>query len=72
MSIIFKVSVLSLVFVLLSILLKNYRPEYVFLLRIFAISVIIFYAIEYIEKLFSSFSSAFNNLNIDSSHISLP
>lgn len=71
MNIILKITILSLVFVLLSVLLKNYRPEYVFLLRIFAISAIIYLALEYVEKFISSFSSVFNNFNIDSSHISL-
>ncbi len=71
MNIILKITILSLVFVLLSVLLKNYRPEYVFLLRIFAISAIIYFALEYVEKFISSFSSVFNNFNIDSSHISL-
>lgn len=71
MSILFKITVLSLVFILLSVLLKNYRPEYVFLLRVFGITIIIYYALEYIEKFINSFSSAFNDFNIDSSHVSL-
>lgn len=71
MSILFKITVLSLVFILLSVLLKNYRPEYVFLLRVFGITIIIYYALEYVEKFINSFSSAFNDFNIDSSHISL-
>lgn len=71
MSILFKITVLSLVFILLSVLLKNYRPEYVFLLRVFGITIIIYYALEYVEKFINSFSSAFNDFNIDSSHVSL-
>ena len=71
MSILFKITVLSLVFILLSVLLKNYRPEYVFLLRVFGITIIIYYALEYLERFINSFSSVFNNFNIDSSHISL-
>ena len=71
MSILFKITVLSLVFILLSVLLKNYRPEYVFLLRVFGITIIIYYALEYVEKFINSFSSVFNDFNIDSSHISL-
>ena len=39
-----------MIFILLSVLLKNYRPEYVFLLRVFGITIIIYYALEYIEK----------------------
>lgn len=71
MNILLKITILSLVFVLLSILLKNYRPEYVFLLRIFAITAIIYFALEYVEKFINSFSSVFSSFNIDSSHISL-
>ncbi|MBQ4572635.1 MAG: stage III sporulation AC/AD family protein [Clostridia bacterium] len=71
MNILLKITILSLVFVLLSVLLKNYRPEYVFLLRIFAITAIIYFALEYVEKFINSFSSVFSSFNIDSSHISL-
>lgn len=71
MNILLKITILSLMFVLLSILLKNYRPEYVFLLRIFAITAIIYFALEYFEKFINSFSSVFSSFNIDSSHISL-
>lgn len=71
MNILLKITILSLVFVLLSVLLKNYRPEYVFLLRIFAITAIIYFALEYVEKFINSFSSVFSDFNIDSSHISL-
>lgn len=71
MNILLKITILSLVFVLLSVLLKNYRPEYVFLLRIFAITAIIYFALEFIEKFINSFSSVFSDFNIDSSHISL-
>ncbi|MBR2953611.1 MAG: hypothetical protein IKC45_04420 [Clostridia bacterium] len=71
MNILLKITILSLVFVLLSLLLKNYRPEYVFLLRIFAITAIIYFALEYVEEFINSFSSVFSSFNIDSSHISL-
>lgn len=71
MSVLLKITILSFVFVLLSLLLKNYRPEYAFLLRIFAVSAIIYISIEYVDKFVNSFSSVFNDFNIDSSHISL-
>ena len=71
MSILFKITILSLVFILLSVILKNYRPEYVFLLRIFAITLIIYFALEYVEKFINSLSSVFSDFNIDSIHISL-
>ena len=71
MNILLRIAILSLVFVLLSLLLKNYRPEYAFLLRIFAITAIIYFTLEYVEKFINSFSSVFSNFNIDSSHILL-
>ena len=71
MTILFKITMLSLVFILLSVILKNYRPEYVVLLRIFAITLIIYFALEYVEKFINSFSFVFNDFNIESSHISL-
>ena len=71
MSILLKIVVLTLVFILTSIFLKSYRPEYCFLLRIFSITTIIYFALDYIEKFLNSFSSIFNTFDIDSSHISL-
>ena len=71
MSILLKIVILTFVFILTSTFLKNYRPEYNFLLRIFSITTIVYFALEYIEKFLNSFSSLFNTFNIDSSHISL-
>ena len=71
MNILFKIAGISLLFVLMSVFLKNNRPEYVFLLRVFAIISIIFLIIDYIESFIESSFEIFNLFNIESSHISL-
>lgn len=71
MNILFKIAGISLLFVLMSVFLKINRPEYVFLLRVFAIISIIFLIIDYIESFIESSFEIFNLFNIESSHISL-
>ena len=71
MNIFLKITILSFIYILFSIILKNYRPEYVFLLRIFTIITIIYIAINYINNFINTFTSIFNSFSIESSHISL-
>ena len=71
MNIFLKITILSFIYILFSIILKNYRPEYVFLLRVFAIITIIYLAINYINNFINTFTSVFNSFSIESSHLSL-
>ncbi len=71
MTILIKIAVVSILYLLFSVMLKANRPEYVFLLRIFSISLIFYFALEYISKFIESYSTIFNAFNIESSHISL-
>lgn len=71
MNIISKIAIISFVFIILSLLLKSYRPEFVFLLRI--VIVIIFFSLitDYISSFISNIVTIFTSFNIDSEHISL-
>ncbi len=71
MNIFLKITILSFIYILFSIILKNYRPEYVFLLRVFAIITIIYLAINYINNFINTYTSVFNSFSIESSHLSL-
>lgn len=71
MSIIFKITGLLLLYVFISIIIRKYQPEYVFLLRFFIIIFIVFLSFEYIEDFISSIIDTFDLFLIDSSHISL-
>ena len=71
MSIIFKICGLLLLYVFISIVIRKYQPEYVFILRFFIITFILFISLDYIEDFISSIIETFNLFIIDSSHISL-
>lgn len=71
MNIIVKIALVAVVFLLFSVMLKTYRPEYVFLLRIFAVALIFFLSLDYIVDFIESYLTIFSAFNIDSSHISL-
>lgn len=71
MNIIVKIAIISSVFIILSLLLKSYRPEFVFLLRIFFVVLLASLIIDYVSKLISDIISIFTAFNINSEHISL-
>ncbi len=71
MNILIKIAFVSIVFLLFSVILKTNKPEYVFLLRLFAVILIFYFSLEYIGKFFESYSAIFSAFNIDSTHISL-
>lgn len=71
MTILIKISAIALVFIFLSLLLKNNSNEFVFFMRI-AVIVIIFFAIsDSLSEFISSVISMFSSLEIDSLHIKL-
>ena len=71
MNILYKVAIISVVFLLFSVILKNNRPEYVFLLRIGAITIIFFLCLDYILDFIESCLSLFSAFQLDSLHLSL-
>ena len=58
-------------YVFISIIIRKYQPEYVFILRFFIIIFVVFLSLDYIEDFISSTIETFNLFFIDSSHISL-
>lgn len=71
MNIIIKIGIISLIYIISSLLLKSFRPEYVFLLRVFCVFLIISLISEYISLFISEILTLFTVFNIDSVHISL-
>lgn len=71
MNILFKVAIITVLYVVSSSILKTYRPEYVFLLRFVTILIIIIYSINYITQFVESCLELLSLFEIDSSHISL-
>ena len=66
-----KIAIVSFVFVLLSVILKQNRPEFVFLLRVFVVIILVSFIIDYVSELISNILSIVTIFNIDSLHISL-
>ena len=71
MNIIVKIGVISLVYIISALLLKSYRPEFVFLLRIFCLILVISLVSDYISSFISELLAIFSVFNIESVHISL-
>ena len=71
MNIIVKIGVISLVYIISALLLKSYRPEFVFLLRIFCLILVISLVSDYISSFISELLAIFTFFNIESVHISL-
>ena len=71
MNILYKVAFIAIFFLLFSVILKNHRPEYVFLLRLVGIASIFFISIDYIVDFIESCTTLFSSFNLESSHLSL-
>lgn len=71
MSVLIKIAAISFVYVCLSSILKNQRPEYVFLLRICTILFVFLFIVNDIADFITNTLSVFSAFNINSAHISL-
>ena len=71
MNIIIKTSFIIVIYVIFSSILKTYRPEYVFILRISTILFVVYFVIDYLSDFIDSFLSLFSSFEIDSLHINL-
>ncbi len=71
MSVIYKICFIALVYVCFAVILKTYRPEYVFLIRIFAVILIFSLLIDDFSAFISNALSIFSVFNIDNEHIKL-
>ena len=71
MSVLIKASVIAMIFVCFSVILKSYRPEYVFILRICAVASIFLLMLDDISSFITNMLTAFSAFNISSVHIKL-
>ena len=71
MSVFLKIGIISLFYLLFSVILKSYRPEYVLLLRIFVVVLIFSLLVEDISVFISNILSIFSVFNIKTEHINL-
>lgn len=71
MSIFLKISAIALIYVCLSIFLKSYRPEYVFLMRLCTVVLIFLFLCEDLSVFISNILAAFSVFNIETEHINL-
>ncbi len=71
MNILFKIAIVTVVYVISASVIKTHRPEYVFLLRLVAVFIIIFYSIDYLTDFINSCLALLSSFEIDSLHISL-
>lgn len=71
MSVFLKIGLIALIYVCLSVILKSYRPEYVFLMRICAVIVISLLITEDLSSFISNILSVFSVFNIETAHINL-
>lgn len=71
MNIIVKIAVLIFTYIIFSSILKSYRPEYIFLLRIATVLLILIFSVDYLTEFITSYFTIFSIFNIDSAHISL-
>lgn len=71
MSIFLKIGAIALIYMFFSVILKSYRPEYVFLMRIFVVVLIFTLLIDDIAGLISNILSVFSVFNINIEHINL-
>ncbi len=71
MNIFLKIGVIALIYLCFSIILKSYRPEYVFLMRIFVVALVFALLIDDISSFISNILSIFSIFNIKTEHINL-
>lgn len=71
MSIFLKIGIIALIYVCFSVILKSYRPEYVFLMRISTVILIFLLLTEDLSSLISNILSVFSVFNIETAHINL-
>ena len=71
MSIFLKIGAIALIYMFFSVILKSYRPEYVFLMRIIVVVLIFTLLIDDIAGFISNILSVFSVFNINIEHINL-
>lgn len=71
MSTFLKIGIIALIYLFISVILKSYRPEYVFLMRVFAVVLVFVTLVDDIARFISNILSIFTVFNIESEHINL-
>ena len=71
MSTFLKIGIIALIYLFISVILKSYRPEYVFLMRVFAVVLVFATLVDDIARFISNILSIFTVFNIESEHINL-
>ncbi len=71
MSIILKISAVTLIFICCAVFIRQYRPEYVLLLRFSAIIIIVFLLIGEAEQFLDDLNEIFIQFNISTQHLLL-
>lgn len=71
MSIFLKIGAIALIYMCFSVILKSYRPEYVFLMRIFTVLLIFVLLFDDFRSFISNILSVFSVFNINIEHINL-
>lgn len=71
MNVFLKIGIIALVYVCFSVILKSYRPEFVFLMRICTVIIIFLLVTDDLASFISNILSVFSVFNIESEHINL-
>lgn len=71
MSTFLKIGIIALIYLFISVILKSYRPEYVFLMRVFSVVLVFATLVDDIARFISNILSIFTVFNIESEHINL-
>lgn len=71
MSVVIKVSLIVLVYIFLAVILKPYRPEYIFLLRICSVALIFVFIADDISEFIAKILTVYSVFNIEPIHIKL-
>lgn len=71
MNIVIKIGLIALVYILLSVVLKPYRPEYIFLLRICSVALIFVFIADDVSEFIGKILTVFTIFNIEPIHVKL-
>lgn len=71
MNILLKIAIVTFVYIILASVLKTYKPEFVFLLRIVTSILVVLFSIDYLAEFVDASLTLLSSFEIDSLHISL-
>lgn len=71
MSIVLKISAVTLIYICCAVFIRQYRPEYILLLRFSAIIIIVFLLLSEAEQFLDDLNEIFAQFNISTQHLLL-